>query len=178
MADRVFGLFSDRAAADSAINDLYDAGFKKEDVSVVMREDMKETRVTGDNQTGSNVASGAASGATTGAVIGGIAGLLIGIGAVTIPGIGALLIGGPIAAALGLTGAAATTATGAITGALAGGLVGALVGLGVPEEEARVYEAGVKEGGVMISVNTDTASRDNARRIMEDNGAKQVTVVS
>ena len=116
----------------------------------------------------------AVSGATTGGMIGGIAGLLVGIGAITIPGLGAILIGGPLAAALGLTGAAATTVTGALTGALAGGLVGGLVGLGVPEEDARVYEDRVKSGAILVAVPLRDANEESVRGILEDNGAERV----
>src|SRR4051794_1731171 len=48
----------------------------------------------------------------------------------------------PIAA--GLAGAGA--------GALTGGLIGALVGHGIPEEQARHYEQGVREGGILMGV--------------------------
>jgi hypothetical protein len=36
--------------------------------------------------------------------------------------------------------------------ALTGGLVGALVGYGIPEEEAKEYEQGIREGGVVLIV--------------------------
>lgn len=137
MAMMTFGVFSDRVDAEAAVNDLERQGFDRRQISLVMRDVMENREMT--NWMGSHVFGGAASGATTGGIIGGLAGLLIGVGAITIPGLGVLLIGGPLAAALGLTGAAATAATGALTGALAGGLVGALVGLGVPEETARMY---------------------------------------
>jgi hypothetical protein len=41
---------------------------------------------------------------------------------------------------------------GAGVGGLAGGLVGALVGSGVPEETAKAYESGLKEGGIVVGV--------------------------
>jgi len=52
------------------------------------------------------------------------------------------VIAGPLAAAL----------AGAGAGGLAGGLIGSLVGAGIPEERARVYEKGVKEGGIVMGV--------------------------
>jgi hypothetical protein len=61
---------------------------------------------------------------------------------VALPGLG-LLIAGPIAA--GLAGAGA--------GGLTGGLIGALVGSGIPEDRAKEYESGVKEGGIVMGVN-------------------------
>lgn len=176
MAGVVLGVFSDRTAADRAVDDLQGAGFNPKDISIIMKDEV----VSGTGETqgrGENMAEGAVSGATTGGVVGGIAGLLIGVGALAIPGIGGLLIGGPIAAALGLTGAAATTVSGAVTGALAGGLVGALVGLGVPEEEAQVYEQRVKEGAVLIAVPTASDNNVDVRSIIESHGAEQTRVV-
>ncbi len=147
MTKTVFAIFDNRSDAEAVIEQLQTEGFDPEDISIVMKdsreaEDMREN-------TGANVASDAVSGATTGAVIGGIAGLLAGT---VLPGLGALLIGGPIAAALGLSGAAATTVSGAATGAAAGGLLGALTGLGLSREEAEHYQTQVKEGAILLAV--------------------------
>jgi hypothetical protein len=62
-----------------------------------------------------------------------------------LPGLG-LVIAGPIAAALAGAGAGAAT----------GGLVGALIGWGIPEERVKQYEAGIKEGGILMGVNPRT----------------------
>lgn len=173
MADTVLGVFRDREHADKAVDELREEGFDTKDISIIMKDEDNKS----EEDTGANVAGSAASGATTGGVIGGIAGLLIGLGAITIPGIGALLIGGPIAVALGLTGAAATTVSGAVTGALAGGLVGALVGLGVPEDEALEYEERVKEGAILIAVLTDEHDDHDVREILEEHGAEKIRTI-
>ena len=62
------------------------------------------------------------------------------------PGIG-LIAMGPLAAAL----------AGAATGGVAGGLVGALIGWGIPEERAREYEKGIREGGIVMGVTPRSA---------------------
>ena len=49
---------------------------------------------------------------------------------------------GPLAAAL----------AGGGTGGAVGALIGALVGYGIPEERAKVYEQGIKEGGIVFGV--------------------------
>ena len=172
MADIILGIFSNTDTAEDAIEELKEEGYDAKDISIVMR-DSDEAQTVATN-TGASVADGAASGAVTGGALGALAGLLVGIGAIALPGIGGLLIGGPLAAALGLTGAAATTVSGATTGALAGGLVGALVGLGVPEEDATVYESRIKEGGVLLAVPIREGSTREARAILEDNGADTV----
>jgi hypothetical protein len=53
---------------------------------------------------------------------------------------------GPIAAAL----------AGAGPGGVAGGIIGGLIGAGIPEERARLYETGVKEGGILMGVRPRT----------------------
>lgn len=176
MDKTVFGIFADREHAESAINELESKGFNTKDISIIMRDQNEAKEIH--HNTGANVAGGAASGATTGAVVGGIAGLLVGIGAITIPGIGGILIGGPIATALGLTGAAASTTTGALTGALAGGLLGALVSLGVPENEAREYETSVREGGILVAVAASGTMVQEASSILEQHNASQVRSIA
>lgn len=172
MSQVVMGVFTDREDAESALIDLEDEKFKVSDISIIMKDQGQAKELAED--TGASTAEGAVSGATTGGVIGGIAGLLIGVGAITIPGIGALLIAGPVAAALGLTGAAATTVSGAITGALAGGLIGALVSLGVPEEDAKVYEERVREGGILLVVPVSDRKSEEVEEILDQNGADQI----
>lgn len=173
----IIGIFKDRFEAESAIDELEDLGYNPKDVSVVIKEGLKVSEVSGSK--GGSAAEGAVSGAATGGVLGGLAGLLIGIGVLAIPGIGGLLVGGPIAVALGLTGAAATTISGATTGALAGGLVGGLIGLGVPEETARVYDQKVREGAVLLAVpSSTTEGEEEIRKVFNDYKADQIRTIN
>ncbi len=176
MSKMILGVFSDSDNAENAIGDLERLGYDPKDLSIVMRDTVEGKRVA--DATGASVAESAASGATTGGIIGALAGLLVGIGAIAIPGIGAVLIGGPLAAALGLSGAAATTVSGATTGVLAGGLIGALTGLGVPDNEARVYEESIKSGGVLVAVPAQGTQTEEAMRVMDKFGAQQVRTIS
>lgn len=174
--DTVIGLLAERDAANQAIDALQAKGYTPKDLSVIMRDDQQIEGTEGN--VGDNVAEGAASGAVTGGALGALAGLLIGVGAIAIPGIGGLLIGGPLAAALGLTGAAATTASGTLTGALAGGLIGGLVGLGVPEEEAKVYEERVSEGAILLAVPAQLNGENmEVQQTLLDYGAEQVRLL-
>jgi hypothetical protein len=150
MKNTVIGIFSDREHADFALTDLQKAGYKSHDISIITKDVVAENKVIA--TTGDNVVEGTLSGATTGGVLGGIAGVLMGVGVISLPTIVGLLIGGPMAAALGLTGAAALTAQAAATGALAGGLLGGFVGLGIPPEVAKVYEDKIREGAVLLAV--------------------------
>jgi hypothetical protein len=173
MAQTIIGVFNNRQNADMAISSLNDAGYSPQDISIVAKDEVLVT--TSEGNKGTQMASGAATGAATGGVVGALAGLLVGLTAITIPGVGPLLVGGPIATALGLTGTAAATASGAVTGILAGGVIGALTGLGIPEEDARVYEREINHGGVLVAVPTSVLTDTEAEDIMRAHNATQIS---
>ncbi len=88
----------------------------------------------------------------------------MGIGGATIPGVG-LVVAGPIAAALAGAGAGATT----------GGLIGLLIGTGVTEHRAKVYDTGVRGGGILLGVEAKTSDDvDKLETLLEDIGAEYV----
>lgn len=169
----VFGVFEQRDDAEKALLSLDKKGYDGKDVSIVMKERKEGEAV--EKHTGAKVTGGAATGAATGAVVGGIAGL---VASFIIPGLGAFFIGGPIANALGLTGAAATTVSGATTGALAGGLLGALTGFGVAEEDAKHYERRVREGAILLAVPARTDEEADVERILSQYGAESIKSVA
>jgi hypothetical protein len=109
---------------------------------------------------------GATTGAGTGAVLGGGLGWLVGIGALAIPGLGPFIAAGPIVAALAGVG----------VGGAIGGLTGALIGMGIPEYEAKRYEGRVKDGGILLSVHSDTSEEiKRAKEILERTGAQDIS---
>lgn len=169
----VLGIFTDREDASSAIRDLRSEGYKPEDISILMKDKSSGEVLARD--TGVDVAGGAMTGATTGALLGGLAGLAASF---MLPGLGAFFIGGPVATALGLTGAAATTASGAATGALAGGILGILTGLGLSEDEARVYETHIEAGGILVAVPAMLGEEAVVERILSDYNADQINTIS
>lgn len=138
------GMFRDRDSTEGAYRSLRDRGYTDDEINVLMSDQTRDKYYSqGDTELEGNKAlegtgAGAAIGGTLGAIIGGIA--AIGTN-VLIPGLG-LVVWGPIAA--GLAGAGA--------GGLTGGLVGALIGWGIPEERAKEYETGIREGGTVLGV--------------------------
>jgi uncharacterized membrane protein len=173
MAKTILGIFNESDNAEYAINELKDEGYNPKDMSIVMKDRREGERLADD--TGADVAGGAVSGAASGAVLGGLAGLLASF---VIPGLGAFFIGGPIAAALGLTGAAASAASGAATGALAGGLLGALTGLGLTEDEARTYEESINEGGILVAVPARNNEESVVESILSEYGASNIKTIN
>jgi heat induced stress protein YflT len=146
----VVALFHDAAQAELAIRGLKDQGFTGAEIGVLMRDGQRQHQLA--DAGGSKVSGAAATGAIGGGVAGGVIGLLAGVGALAIPGIGPIIAGGALA----------STLAGAGIGAAAGGVIGALVGMGIPEEDARFFERGVRSGGVLITVKA--GSRGEAAR--------------
>lgn len=168
----VLGVFTDQFDVENTVNELEQLGIDASEISIIMH-DKQSARVFADD-TGADVAEGAVSGAATGGALGALAGLL---SATVIPGIGAFLIGGPIAAALGLTGAAAGALSGAATGVLAGGLIGGLIGLGLSDEDAEVYEEHIRSGRTLVAVPVDERMEDDVRQIFVERNAQNIKSV-
>jgi len=152
----VVALFEERSEAEDAIRDLKNAGFTNEQIGVATQGRIEAGEAPSEGSA-VGLAEGAAAGALTGGVIGGLVGL---VSSLLIPGVGPLVVGGILASAL----------MGMGVGAATGGLIGALVGMGVPEEDARYFDAGLREGRTLVTVsNTDGAYE--ALGILERHGA-------
>lgn len=138
------GLFKDRESAEGAYSSLSSRGYGKDDVNLMMSDETRKKYFTDDDsELGTKAWEDAGKGAAIGGGLGATLGAIVAIGTtLALPGLG-LLIAGPIAAALAGGGA----------GALTGGLIGALVGHGIPEEHAKNYEKGIREGGIVMGVN-------------------------
>lgn len=163
MAKAVICIARTQAQAETIITRLENAGIPTSDISVLMPDRSGSRDFAHEHHT--KAPEGATIGASAGGVTGGVLGLLAGIGALAIPGVGPLIAAGPIMAAL----------SGAAVGATLGGIGGALVGLGMPEYEAKQYEAKVKDGNILISVHTyngDEASR--IEEILQAAGAEDI----
>src|ERR1700722_17752154 len=164
MAKAVFCIAKSEEQATNIVNQLKEAGFSNDDVSVLL-PDRTGTRDFAHEQH-TKAPEGAATGAVAGGVLAGALGWLVGIGSLAIPGVGPLIAAGPILAAL----------TGAAAGGAVGGLAGGLIGLGIPEYEAKRYEGAVKNGNILISVHTeDSKERDRAKKILEQANAKDIS---
>ena len=157
-------LVDTEAQADAVAAKLKSAGFSDNDISVLFPDKGSTRDFAHKKET--KMPEGATVGASTGGVVGTTIGLLAGIGALAIPGLGPFIAAGPIMAAL----------SGGAIGAGVGGLTGALVGLGIPEYEAKRYEGKVKEGGILISVHSESAEETNrAKDIFKQEGAHDIS---
>jgi hypothetical protein len=159
-----FGIYSDRASLENAVDTLKADGFRNTDISVLFPENSGTKDFAHEKHT--KAPEGATTGAGTGVVVGGALGWLTGIGALAIPGLGPFIAAGPIMAAL----------AGAGVGGTVGGFVGALVGMGIPEYEAKRYEGRIKSGGVLLSVHCDDSEwTKKAKNVLKATGAEDVS---
>lgn len=164
MAKAVFCIAKSEEQATSIVNQLKEAGFSNDDVSVLLPDRAGSRDFAHEHHT--KAPEGAATGAIAGGVMAGVLGWLVGIGSLAIPGVGPLIAAGPILAAL----------SGAAAGGAVGGLAGGLVGLGIPEYEAKQFEGKVKNGNILISVHTeDSKERSVAKQIFDNAHADDIS---
>jgi hypothetical protein len=160
----VYGIYSNRTAAENAVDRLLADGFRNEDISVLLQDNVGTKDFAHEKQT--KAPEGTTTGVIAGGAIGGTLGLLAGIGALAIPGIGPFIAAGPIMGALAGIG----------SGGVVGGIVGALVGMGIPEYEAKRYEGRVKAGGILLSVHCDNSEWvSKAKAVLKQTEAEDVS---
>lgn len=159
----VYGIYSNRATAEGAVDRLLSSGFRNEDISVLLQDNAGTKDFAHKKDT--KAPEGATTGVVAGGAVGGTLGLLAGIGALAIPGLGPFIAAGPIMATLAGLG----------SGGAIGAVVGALVGMGIPEYEAKRYEGRIKEGGILLSVHCDNSDWvKKAKDLLKDTGAEDV----
>ena len=153
------GLFRDRESAGMAYRSVTDRGYDRNDVNLVMSDETRkrhfsETDAT-ETELGSKAAEGAGIGGAIGGTLGAIAAAIAAVGtSIVLPGLG-MVVAGPLVAALAGAGAGGAT----------GGVLGALIGWGIPEERVKHYEAGIKDGGILMGVKP--RSDEDARYLEE-----------
>jgi len=162
-ATLVTALFKSKVSAEAAVDALLKHGFTRDDISVLMSDATRSKEFA--IQTRSHAADGLGIGSAVGGTIGAVLAAIAAVGTTLfLPGIN-LVIAGPIAAAL----------AGAGAGGAAGGLIGALVGAGIPEYRAKVYEAGIKGGGILIGVEARSDEEiDRLEDLLGDLGGEHV----
>lgn len=151
----VTGTFADRDSAERAYNLMLSRGYDEEEINLLMSDETRQRFFSdeegADRELGNKALESAGVGGAIGVTAGAILAAVVAIGtSIAIPGIG-LVIAGPIAVAL----------AGAGAGGLTGGIIGALIGWGIPEEQAKLYENDLKNGGIILGVmprNEDDAA--------------------
>jgi hypothetical protein len=140
--DVAVGVFTDRARAEYAVEELVRNGFMRDEVRFVF----PPSEEGAEEQSFVPARSKAAEGAQIGAAIGLGVGALVGAAAVSffVPEVGPFLAGGFPAVLLGCA-----------AGATTGGVLGALIGMSVPEDDARVHERRFHLGHTFVIVEAE-----------------------
>lgn len=159
----VTGLFTNRVAAEAAVDAILKRGYTRDDISVLMSDATRSKEFA--LQARTHAADGAGVGGAVGGVVGAVLAAIVAVGStIFLPGLN-LVIAGPIAAALAGAGAGAAT----------GGVIGALIGAGIPEYRAKVYEAGLRGGGILLGVEAKSDEEiDRLEELLESLGGQHV----
>ena len=158
---RAVGTFMTRQDAELALQELQEAGFDMNRVSVIVSNPQSEDKIGGAEvkPASEQAKDGAGAGATAGAATGGLLGLIGGLSVVALPGVGAV-------AELGIV--LANTLLGSGIGAAGGGLVGALIGWGIPEDRARYYDEMLSRGRYIVLMEGTSAEISGAEAILQN----------
>ena len=159
----VTGLFKTRAAAEAAVDAIIKRGYTRDDISVLMSDSTKDKEFA--MQTRSHAADGLGIGGAIGGTVGAVLAAIAAVGtSIAIPGLG-IFVAGPIAAALAGAGAGGAT----------GGLIGLLIGTGIPEHRAKVYDTGLRSGGILLGAQAKSSEDvDRLETLLQDIGAEYV----
>jgi hypothetical protein len=160
----VCGVYDTRDGVELATNALVTSGFPAADISVLLPESLG---VAEDVETGESAGAPGSTitGAVGGAAAGGVLGLMAGIGALVIPGVGAVIAIGPIVDVLAGMG----------VGGAIGGFIGAIMGMGIPEDEANLYQERLKKGGILVSLHCATSDEvKRVKELIEQTGGEEI----
>jgi len=152
-------VFASLAAVEQAIKELLDAGFTKDEITVVCSDEAKERHFLEfehQKPAGSRTPLAAIAGSALGASLGGVtlaAGFATG-------GVTLIVIG----------------SAGLMTGTVLGGFLGAMMTRGVEKEIANFYDQEVGEGNLLVAVECHRPRGelllDRAEQILSASGAK------
>lgn len=151
----LIGIFDSGNAAERAYQACLEHGYELGQVNVVVSEETRDKLLKSDHAMKAELGTREAEGGELGGPKGGRVGVLVTVlaavgAAVAVPAIG--LVVGPLGIALTAAGAAGA----------AGGLIAALEHWGVPEERVRGFEADIRKGAILMSVETHSAADADA----------------
>lgn len=163
MENSIGGLFKTKDQADQAHRALQAAGFKGEEITMWVHK--KAVPLNTDHRVSvQEIGISAAIGGAIGIVLAAIVGFLIGGREVFVPGFWPNFSRLPylelVAFALFLA-----------TGALVGIILGVATRLITSRENTRITPTGIKRGGVLVAVKTDSAREEVAKHVLKENGA-------
>jgi cation transport regulator ChaB len=167
----ISAVFEEQNQVDGVIRRLIERGIPKEDLSVMGRNFQSETRITGFISKRDVILGGLRSGAIFGSLFGSFLSLLTGVGVLLVPFVGPVVAAGPIGAILlGAT-------SGALAGSAGAGLVSVLAALGMPEEQAALYQTRLEAGEFVMMVEVPADRTGEYQLLLESAGAKDIHIM-
>lgn len=164
----ITAVFEQESQIYTAIRRLLDRGISQDNISVMGRNFQSETRITGFISKRDVILGGLRSGAIFGSLFGSFLSLLSGVGVLFIPFVGPVVAAGPIGAVL----------LGAVSGALAGsagaGFVSALTALGMPEDQATLYQTRLQAGEFILMVEVPSDRTGEYQLLLESAGGQEI----
>jgi hypothetical protein len=154
------GVYADVDSARRAVTSLLEAGFTRDQITVVSSDETKERyfrKFEHQKPAGSNAPAAVTAGGSLGAAIGGLAAVA---GGIALGGIPLLVIGG----------------SGLLTGGVVGGFLGAMLSRGFEKSAANYYDQAVQRGKLLVAVEdhgpSAPQSLGRAERILAAAGAE------
>ena len=161
----VVSVFTDRTGAEKARDELLRAGFRNEQIELVLPEHHQATTDRSEAGPKLKEKGGAALGGLIGAAIGCLLGTLAATGVV--PGVPAILGGGGLAGVVGL-----------IAGAVIGGFLGGVIGWALEADEDSFYARELQQGRTLMTVHHCNGRSAEAATILRQNQASAVRTAS
>jgi cation transport regulator ChaB len=167
----ISAVFEEQNQIDGVVRRLIERGIPKEDISVMGRNFQSETRITGFISKRDVILGGLRSGAIFGSLFGSFLSLLTGVGVLLVPFVGPVVAAGPIGAILlGAT-------SGALAGSAGAGLVSVLAALGMPEEQAALYQTRLEAGEFVMMLEVAADRTGEYQLLLESAGAKDIHIM-
>lgn len=168
MNNQIGGLFETQELANRAYQALQDSGFVSRDINMLVQRPRNKT-VRATNVRIQDIAKNALMGGLLLGAIGALIGFLVGSGRLGLPYLEPGRVDNNSAFL------AASILAGLVGGGLTGIILGVVSKLLRSQEKAEVVTRKIKQGGVLITVNTsDSQTSSKARRVMEENQAIEV----
>jgi uncharacterized membrane protein len=155
-------IFDEEHEAQRAVAALRQIGVSDSELSIIAQS--KGTMTT--REGGGEITDEEHTSYLRGILGGGALGAGLGVAALAIPGVGPLAAIGAIAATV----VPEAMAIGAVAGAAAGTFNEALKDHGISDDDVSYYGGRMKDGGVLVTVNSSNVDRSQAQDILYQNG--------
>ena len=161
------GVFSDHEATELALEQLKEAAFDLNHVSVVVRQaDQNDEMTKSESELiRQKTVQGLVKGGLTVGTLGSLVGILAGLATLALPGVGGVAIVGAKVAMAGML-------AGGYYGTAAGGILGAIWGNGVSREQARIYSDHLAQGHYLVIVDGTEDELQHAEAVLQTQGAQ------